>query len=399
MTRRIAVAVRIVAALACATALLIPGVATAQTVVGTAVAASVDEPVAGAFVVLLDEAGGERDRTLTGQRGAFRLRAVTPGRYRIRLERIGFENVVTEAFDVGVDEVVSRRVEVTTRPIVLANISVDAGEPRCGTPAAEALELNRVWQEARKALQATAWTDRQTYYRFDALIVRQSLDTDGDPLAPADYEPIRIYGRHPFRSIGAEDLALGGWVQSQGGRGIKFYGPDAEILLSESFLRRHCFRLVRDDSGRRRLIGVAFEPLPDRGVPDISGVLWVDRLTAELDRLEYRYVNLRLPVESELLGGRVEFDHLPDGGWIVRRWEIVTPQADLVSSGGNRRRQRVRLSGYALEGQLVQAVWRTGDLQADAGAELPPGVAPVIAPPDELIQRYPAPDVPTSGGS
>ena len=386
---------RMVPALLLGALLLAPGVLAGQTVVGTAVSAADGAPIAGAFVLLLDEDGVERDRGLTGDRGAFRLRAVRPGTYSLRLQRIGFEDLTTEPFALAEDEVASRRVEAATRPVVLSDIRVEGGESRCGIPAEEALELSRVWQEARKALEATAWTDRQSYYRFDALVLRQPLDTEGEPIAAAEYEPIRVYGRHPFRSIEADDLAFGGWVQPQGARGLKFYGPDAEVLLSESFLSRHCFRLVRSDTGGRRRLGVEFVPLEGRGLPDISGVLWVDRRSGELDLLEYRYENLRLPVETERLGGEVEFDHLPDGGWIVRRWEIVTPRAD-VHQRSDGRRQRIRLAGYVREGQLVLAVWRTGDLQADSGTELPSGVAPVHAPPDELIQRYPPPEDETS---
>lgn len=366
----------------------------AQTVLGTAVDAVDGSPVTGAFVLLLDEDGDERDRGLTSSRGAFRLRAGQPGTYRLSLERIGFEDLVTEPFELSAGETVSRRLVASARPIRLSEIRVAGGEARCGIPPAEARELSRVWNEARKALEATAWTNRQSYYRFDGLIVRQVLDEDGEPRSPPEYEPIRLYGRHPFRSVQADDLAYGGWVQRQGVEGLKFYAPDAEVMLSDSFLIRHCFRLARNDSARN-LVGVEFEPRPERHIPEISGVLWVDRETAELRSLEYRYENLDLPVETEHLGGRVEFDHLPDGGWIVRKWEIRTPLAEIDrQSRADRREQRVRLAGLRLEGQLVLAVWRTGDVQAAPGAEVPAGVAPANPPPDEIIKSYPPPDRP-----
>ncbi len=366
----------------------------AQTVLGTAVDATDGSPVTGAFVVLLDEEGVERDRGLTSTRGAFRLRASRPGTYRLSLERIGFEDLVTETFELAADETLSRRLVASARPIQLSEIRVSGGEARCGIPPDEARELSRVWNEARKALEATAWTNRQSYYRFDGLIVRQVLDDDGEPRGPPEYEPIRLYGRHPFRSVQADDLAYGGWVQRQGVEGLKFFAPDAEVLLSDSFLSRHCFRLAGDDAARN-LVGVEFEPRPDRHIPDISGVLWVDRASAELRSLEYRYENLELPVDTERLGGRVEFDHLPDGGWIVRKWEIRTPLAEIDrQSRAGRREQRVRLTGMRLHGQLVLAVWRTGDVQAAPGAEVPAGVAPANPPPDEIIKTYPAPERP-----
>lgn len=346
----------------------------AQTVLGTAVDEDDGTPVVGGFVLLLDaETGAERDRALTTRSGTFRLDARRAGAYRLSLERIGFETLLTEPFPLGEGESVSHRLEASTRAIELSGIEVTGRrEPsQCGTPAGEALELSQVWAEARKALEATAWTDRQSYYRFDALLVRQGLDANGEADGPAEYEPIRIYGRHPFRAVHPNDLAYGGWVQRQGSA-VKFFAPDAEIMLSDSFLRRHCFRLVRGASVASGLVGVDFAPRPNRWVSGIAGVLWVDRSSAELRRLDFRYVNIDLPIADEIYGGNVVFDQLPDGGWIVQSWEIRTPAG--------------------LEGQRVLAVWRTGDLQASPGAELPADVAPVQAPPDEVVKRYPVPE-------
>jgi len=367
-----------------------PDVLGAQAVIGTAVDAADGHPVSGAFVLLVDEGGTERARGLTTGSGTFRLGAA-PGTYRLRLERIGFDDLETEPFTLARGETVRRDLRVAARAIQLSSIRVEGGEARCGMPADEALELSRVWAEARKALEATAWTDRQSYYRFDGLRGWQELDARGRPVGPPQYEPIRIYGRHPFRSVRPDDLAYGGWVQREGARGLKFHAPDADVLLSESFLSRHCYRLVRGDADPGRL-GIEFEPLPDRRLSDISGVLWIDRQTAELYELEFRYENLELPVDTERLGGRVVFDRLPDGGWIVRSWEIRTPLAriDRARRDGARR-QRIELAGMRVERQLVLAVWRTGDLQAAPGAVLPSDVAPVNPPPDEILKRYPPP--------
>jgi hypothetical protein len=63
----------------------------------------------------------------------------------------------------------------------------------------------------------------------------------------------------------------------------------------------------------------------DRRLPDIEGVLWLDRETAELRFLEYQYTNIPATLSSENIGGRVEFEALPHGLWIVRRWWIRMP--------------------------------------------------------------------------
>ncbi len=87
----------------------------------------------------------------------------------------------------------------------------------------------------------------------------------------------------------------------------------------------------------------------------------------------------------------MEFDRLPDGAWIVRKWTIRTPVSRLMPSrsfSGRRRAVSLRLVGLYEEGQQVTAVWRTGDLQAGPGNELPEGVPAVNAPADRLIIRY-----------
>ncbi|MFW6079196.1 MAG: carboxypeptidase-like regulatory domain-containing protein, partial [Gemmatimonadota bacterium] len=212
----------------------------AQTVLGTAVDAADGRPIGGAFVLLETEEGEERARGLTTADGTFRLATARPGAYRLRLERIGFEDLVTEPFRLEAGERISRRLEADVRPVELSTVDVRGGEPRCGTPADEALELGRVWEEARKALEGAAWTDRQSYYRFDVLLFRQELDPDGRPVTEPEHESIRVYGRHPFVSALPSDLAYGGWVRREG-QGLKFYAPDAEVMLSDSFLGLHCF--------------------------------------------------------------------------------------------------------------------------------------------------------------
>ncbi|NIP58923.1 MAG: hypothetical protein GWM92_11430, partial [Gemmatimonadetes bacterium] len=101
--------------------------------------------------------------------------------------------------------------------------------------------------------------------------------------------------------------------------------PDARALLSAEFLRSHCFRIVEGEDDEPSLVGLGFEPVEGREVPDIRGTLWVDRQTAELRRLDFEYTGLAGARNAEEVGGRVEFRHLPTGAWIVSRWRIRMP--------------------------------------------------------------------------
>ena len=104
--------------------------------------------------------------------------------------------------------------------------AMSAGRPnRCttikalvrGTPAEE-LELKGKQKKlanenfVQKALAAVVWTGQQPYYRFDAVHFQRSLDPDGTPRTAVDYEEVRYFGRHPFRSVPTQDLLLGGFV-------------------------------------------------------------------------------------------------------------------------------------------------------------------------------------------
>jgi len=363
-----------------------------QSVSGVVLESEQGSPLPGTFVVLLDEEGTERARALTTQAGTYRLGVPGPGSYRVRVQRIGVADVTTDLFFIGDRDAISRQILVQLAPVRLADLVVDIEtDSQCGMLEEDALALFRVWEEARKALEATFWTGQQTYYRFDALLSRRDLDRRGDQIGETELESIRVYGRHPFRSARADDLAYGGWVRATGTGGVKFHAPDAEVLLSESFISRHCYRLQHETIAGRRRIGVQFEPMPGRRLPDISGVLWIDLETAELLALDFHYEVLNVPFDTEQLGGHVEFDRLPDGAWIVRRWTIRTPVTrgtGARSFSGRRRPVNLRLGGLYEEGQEVTAVWRTGDLQADPGNELPEDLPAVNAPTDQLVIRF-----------
>ena len=63
------------------------------------------------------------------------------------------------------------------------------------------------------------------------------------------------------------------------------------------------------------LLGLAFEPVRDRRIPDIRGVLWLSARSAELRFVEFDYTGMSLP-EPAANGGRVEYERLPGGAWI-----------------------------------------------------------------------------------
>jgi Carboxypeptidase regulatory-like domain len=284
------------------------------------------QPLYGAIVVLLDSAGKQTVGTMTDEAGSFAVKAPSAGRYALRAERIGYRSTVSSTFDLALGETVERRLQAPMVPVSLTAVTVK-GSNKCVVRPAEGLQSFALWQEARKALYAThlASEDRRlhvTVKRYVRLIDPNTMQTRRE----ASYQD-SYFAEHPFATPrSAEDLARHGWVQRDA-EFTNFYGPDADILLSDAFADTHCFRVKKGKHEEKGLIGLAFEPAKKHRVADVKGVLWIDPRTAELRFLEFRHTGLFGPdIAPHKYGGRVEFGRLSNGAWIVRRWWIRWPQ-------------------------------------------------------------------------
>jgi hypothetical protein len=338
-------------------------------------------PIYGAFIMLEDSSGVVSSRVLSSEFGTFRIAAPAAGSYRLRAERIGYSAAVSPWLHLARGEDLSYRFVVEPDPVRLREIRVEE-RARCSILPDEGIELQRVWDEALKAITATAWTGQQAYFRFDAVMHEQLLDREGRPISEAVLEEVRFFGRHPFRAIPARDLVLGGFVQEPEGQ-VAYYAPDADVLLSDAFVRRHCFRLVRGQGESAGLLGLSFEALPQSRLPDIEGIMWLDPADAELRWLDYTYVNLASAIDQEGLGGMVEFARLPSGAWIIRSWWIRVPVVEWIP-GQRQRPGRYRLTGINEGGGQVISVWLT----ARIAGSLPTDTLRVSPPPDSLLMRF-----------
>ena len=302
--------------------------ALAQTVRGVLVEEGTRAPIEGGFVVLADEHGrglGGGVGALSDASGRFVLRAPGPGRYRLRAERIGFESTLSTLIELAVGETVDHVMVVPVQAVQLEELTV-AADPVCDVRPDVGARTAEVWEEARKALSVVAWAESREILQYR--LVHHEREFDPRTLRVRDERswPSSWWTRgSPFRSLRPEELAEAGYVRSAEADSFVYYAPDAAVVLSESFAELHCFGIRVGGGDREGLIGLSFEPVPGRDLPDVEGVLWLDRKTAELRYLEYRYTRLPLPFRSEKIGGRVEFERLPSGVWIVSRWWIRMP--------------------------------------------------------------------------
>ncbi|HEX2189756.1 MAG TPA: carboxypeptidase regulatory-like domain-containing protein [Longimicrobiaceae bacterium] len=281
-------------------------------------------PVARALVLLMDEAGNRRAGALTGPDGRFLLAAPAPGSYTLRAERVGHESAVSPVLALRAGETLEHRLAAPSRQVVLDGITVRAPSARgCRVRPEVGLATAALWEEARKALNAAAWARDARQFTYDVARFDRELEPGSLRVVSESRRTSQVVTTHPFASIPADSLSRHGYVQAVSD-GVMYYAPDAHVLLSDTFLDDHCFRVAGD--GAEGLVGLAFEPVRGRDVPDVRGVFWLDRRTAELRWLEYGYVGLPRGTPDGDLGGRVEFERLPNGAWFVSRWSIRMPK-------------------------------------------------------------------------
>ena len=145
-----------------------------------------------------------------------------------------------------------------------------------------------------------------------------------------------------------------------------FRAPDASTLVSDQFVKSHCFAAIRGYGPETGLAGLEFKPARVGGLPELSGVLWLDPKTNALRSVNFDYVNLPIPLRVARTSGRLEFEQLPSGQWIIPHWYIRMPRLAHVT-GNDRSASRDSLIGYQ----------EVGGLARPAGSPRPTAVVPI----------------------
>lgn len=274
--------------------------------------------VAGSLVALLDSTGAVRIEVLASGDGEAILRA-SPGRYRVRVRRIGFQPFISDPITVPRESVLV--LPVQSARVVLNTVVVSA-KAECGAVGEDAATLAGVWEEIAKALRASQLTsaDISSIGRF--AVYHREIDARGVVLVADTIYAAASRGR-PFGSVDAASLLKDGYVRGNEAKGWEYFGPDEAVLLSRGFAETHCFRVVRDDK-RQGEIGVAFDPAGSRKLPDITGILWLDQGSSELREMTFQYVNADV-VSRFKPTGLTRFRRMPSGAWIVSEWKLRMP--------------------------------------------------------------------------
>jgi hypothetical protein len=332
--------------------------AVAQTVLGRVLERGGGGPVAGAMLRLETVVGSTGVGWLTAADGRFRLQAPAGGTYAIRVERIGFAATVVRDVTVAADGIASIDVVVETQPIALEGLEVAARGGRCRVEGGGG-SAQLLWDEARKALAAASWTESRGELRFVVSVWDRQISPRTSQILFEETSQHDVVGANSVQSLPPDQLLADGYVQTRGPYSY-YYAPDAEALLSDEFQNTHCFRVVEGERGSPYL-GLEFKPNDERRLPDVAGVIWLDRVSARLDRVEFRYTGLDVPGASRARG-EVRFADLESGQWIVRDWFIHAPMpASPIGTPGRLRRDAAALQIHDV-GSTVELVEGQGIL-------------------------------------
>lgn len=324
--------------------------ARAQAVRGMVVDAS-ERPVAGVVVQLLKN-DSTAVRALSNARGEYRIVAPAAGAYRLRALRIGFRPSLSERFEIAAGRETIRHLHLSGLAVSLDTVRV-AGRSACQLVGDSSAATFAVWEQVRTALTAAQLTDSA---RISATTVtyERTLDPTAKRVWKQSYAVRSDLVTQPWISMPAGKLHTHGYVQSAADVST-YFAPGIDALLSGEFLADHCVRLAA--SSDSLLVGLAFEPTPERqGVPEIRGILWVDRRSSELRRLEFSYANLPR-AQQDRAGGEVDFARMRDGQWVISRWNIRMPRLLLGMSSGS----ETRVAEIAVAGGELSLVRRGAD--------------------------------------
>lgn len=294
--------------------------ASAQSIRGVVVRAD-SSPVAGAIVVAVRD-GRDTLHTLTGPRGTFALSTRGAGRFALAVYRIGFRPTVGPTLTLDATD--TRDVRIVTGSDVVQLPTVAAARGRSCRGRTDEDALTAVWEEARKALEASTlaaeagpisgqWFEHRGTLAPDLQVVREQA------IAVREQPTTQV-----FRSVAPEDLAGRGFT-TQGGDTLAYFAPDQRVLLSREFAATHCFAL--EGSAGDSLIGISFTPRepPLATRTEITGVLWVHRRSAELRRVDFEYVGAVEAADRPQRSGTVHFARLDDGRFVVTGWRARLP--------------------------------------------------------------------------
>jgi len=305
-----------------AAAIVVAGVrAGAQDVRVEVFEAATGKPIVGANVSLYDSAGTiPFGGGFSDQGGRAELRAPSRGSYRVKADKVGYDTWTSVQLQLG-DRAVLVRAGMA--PMRAPSPVVARSETACQQLTGPGTAAGDLWTEIKKALTATALTEAQGLVPLDVDLYERVLDRNLGIVSERGEQRTRI-SRRPALGISWDQIDT---TRRGDGSGTEVYrAPDAATVLSDQFVKSHCYAAIRGYGPETGLTGLEFKPARVAGLPELAGVLWMDPKDNSLRALNFDYVNLPIPLRIARTNGRIEFQQLPNGQWIIPRWYIRMPR-------------------------------------------------------------------------
>jgi hypothetical protein len=329
----------------------------AQDIRGTVRDSASRQPIAGAVVQVLDATGQSLGRSITNDRGEFRVAARAGGR-AISVKRIGFRPrlVPTPSATSPIVDIAMVPLASLLDPIQVSDVT------KCPRRSDRAAAV-ALWEQARTGLLATVVSRETNPANVRRLTFRRIIDRDGQLRS----QSVGIDSARTDRAFGAAltvaEFRARGFKGDSAGMDA-FYGPDADVLLSDEFAAGYCFRIADRDAARPGQIGLAFSPAErSRDRTDIEGTLWVDSIGRRILDIDFAYLGLSPRAMPLHPGGRVSFQTMANGMVVLDRWFIriagvsgdsVTIVRDLVAT------REPLLEIHEQGGEIAHAAWPDG---------------------------------------
>ena len=260
---------------------------------------------------------------LTDDFGRVTLSPGSAGSYILTVSRIGYEIRGSWGIALTQSETSALTLFVGGTRVLLPTVTVE-GESKCGDPAfAGRAEAAALWEQAQTALRA-AWLAERGGQEYRRQLTSRTLSLDGTIIRESAW-PAQLATGPPFRSPPSALLLKDGFTQ-RSGEALTYFAPDANLLLSEEFLDQYCFRLVPGPDSMPAWTGLGFSPAErSANTTSVAGVLWLDRVTAQLHSIEFTYLG---PGNQAVDAGRgwVVIQRSPRGGAFISVWAIRLPR-------------------------------------------------------------------------
>jgi hypothetical protein len=352
---------RIISSLVVLVVLGVPAGAQAQLseVRGSVADSTTAAPIPAAVVLLLDAGNTTLLRTLTNDRGQYRLLRPAEAT-QIRVVRLGFEpHTVPLSRATGRPEG-GYELNVRLTPLARALPSVDVSAARGCDRRPDQSTAFGLLDEARAGLLASVVAREKDppklhVLRFERLLdgdgietVRQTVRVDSSAQATSSFAAVQS----------AADFLASGFRTGRPGD-FTFFSPDAGVLLDERFQAGYCFSVAAADAARPHEVGLRFTPASRKnGRVDIDGTLWMDTVARSLSEITFRYVGLDPLAEGLGAGGRIGFRALPNGVPFIDRWQLRL--VDTPASDPSDTRPGPAFVVRETGGELAEARWPDG---------------------------------------